>query len=62
MWSCSLYFDILLQRLPFACAGTPTNPDNGSEFFNHHMVRYWKDKVKGVHLSRREVPPKSCTT
>ena len=43
-------FDILLGRLPFAVL--EIHPDNGSEFFNHHMIRYWKDKVKGVHLSR----------
>jgi hypothetical protein len=43
-------FDILVKRLPFAVR--EIHPDNGSEFFNHHMLRYWKEKVKGVHLSR----------
>src|ERR1700738_1499896 len=28
------------------------HPDNGSEFFNAHLVRYWKEKVTGVKLSR----------
>jgi hypothetical protein len=43
-------FNVLLERLPFAVL--EIHPDNGSEFFNHHSIRYWKDKVKGVHLSR----------
>jgi hypothetical protein len=43
-------FEHLLERLPFAVK--ELHPDNGSEFFNHHLVRYWKDKVTGVHLSR----------
>jgi hypothetical protein len=43
-------FDILVERLPFAVR--EIHPDNGNEFFNHHMLRYWKEKVKGVHLSR----------
>ncbi len=43
-------FEHILGRLPFAVQ--ELHPDNGSEFFNHHLVRYWKDKVSGVHLSR----------
>ncbi len=43
-------FECILARLPFAVKHL--QPDNGSEFFNHHVVRYWKDKVKGVQLSR----------
>ena len=43
-------FEHILQRLPFAVK--ELHPDNGSEFFNHHLVRYWKDKVSGVQLSR----------
>jgi len=43
-------FERILQRLPFAVK--ELHPDNGSEFFNHHLVRYWKDKLRGVHLSR----------
>jgi hypothetical protein len=40
----------ILARLPFPVL--EIHPDNGSEFFNHHMVRFWKERVKGVHLSR----------
>ncbi len=43
-------FEHILGRLPFAVK--ELHPDNGSEFFNHHLVRYWKDKVTGVQLSR----------
>jgi hypothetical protein len=43
-------FDILVERLPFAVR--EIHPDNGNEFFNHHMLRYWEEKVKDVHLSR----------
>ena len=28
------------------------HPDNGSEFLNAHLVRFWKEMVKGVTLSR----------
>jgi len=28
------------------------HPDNGSEFFNNHLLRFWKDRVQGVVLSR----------
>jgi|SRR5579885_461823 hypothetical protein len=43
-------FEHILARLPFPVK--ELHPDNGSEFFNHHLVRYWKDKVTGVQLSR----------
>ena len=43
-------FRRILQRLPFAVV--ELHPDNGSEFFNAHLVRFWKDKVSGVQLSR----------
>jgi hypothetical protein len=43
-------FDTLLERLPFEVH--ELHPDNGSEFFNQHMLRYWKEKVKGARLSR----------
>lgn len=43
-------FEHILARLPFAVK--ELHPDNGSEFFNHHLMRYWKDKVSGVQLSR----------
>lgn len=43
-------FEQVSQRLPFAIK--ELHPDNGPEFFNWHLVRYWKDKVSGVQLSR----------
>jgi transposase InsO family protein len=43
-------FRRILERLPFAIL--ELHPDNGSEFFNQHLVRFWKDTVKGVQLSR----------
>lgn len=43
-------FLVLLARLPFAVV--EIHPDNGSEFFNHHMLRFWGDRVQGVTLSR----------
>jgi IS30 family transposase len=43
-------FERILARVPFALV--ELHPDNGSEFFNAHLVRYWKEKVVGVKLSR----------
>jgi len=43
-------FEQVSQRLPFAIK--ELHPDNGPEFFNWHLVRYWKEKVSGVQLSR----------
>jgi hypothetical protein len=43
-------FTQVLERLPFAVK--ELHPDNGTEFFNYHLVRFWKEKVTGVHLSR----------
>ena len=43
-------FTQVLERLPFAVK--ELHPDNGSEFFNAHLVRFWKEKVTGVKLSR----------
>ena len=43
-------FRRIMKRLPFLIL--EIHPDNGSEFFNHHLVRFWKDTVKGVQLSR----------
>src|SRR5438128_2548379 len=43
-------FAHLLSRLPFAVH--ELHPDNGSEFFNYHLVHFWKEKVVGVQLSR----------
>lgn len=43
-------FRHILARVPFALL--ELHPDSGSEFFNQHLVRFWKDKVTGVQLSR----------
>ena len=43
-------FRRILSRIPFAMV--ELHPDNGSEFFNQHLVRFWKDQVTGVQLSR----------
>jgi len=42
-------FARLLRRLPFEIR--ELHPDNGAEFLNAHLVRYWRDKVK-AELSR----------
>ena len=43
-------FRRILARLPFAVL--EIHPDNGSEFLNAHLVRFWKETVTGVTLSR----------
>jgi hypothetical protein len=43
-------FRSILARLPFPVL--EIHPDNGSEFFNHHLIAFWKKTVKGVRLSR----------
>src|SRR5204862_478462 len=43
-------FNPVLERVPFAVK--ELHPDNGTEFFNYDLVRFWKEKVTGVHLSR----------
>ena len=43
-------FRHILERVPFAVH--ELHPDNGSEFFNYHLVHFWKEKVVGVQLSR----------
>ena len=40
----------ILRRLPFPVR--EVHPDNGSEFFNAHLLRFFGEKVKGVQLSR----------
>jgi hypothetical protein len=37
-------FERISQRLPFEIQ--ELHPDNGSEFLNAHLVRYWQDKVQ----------------
>jgi hypothetical protein len=43
-------FTQVIERLPFAVK--ELHPDNGTEFFNYHLVRFWKERVSGVTLSR----------
>ena len=43
-------FRRILQRLPFPVL--QVHPDNGSEFFNYHLVRFWKEAAQDVKLSR----------
>lgn len=43
-------FRRILARLPFPVL--EIHPDNGSEFFNHHMLRFWGEIVKGAKISR----------
>lgn len=43
-------FQRVLDRIPFAIK--ELHPDNGAEFFNHHLVRFLGEAVKGVQLSR----------
>lgn len=43
-------FNRILACLPFPVI--EVHPDNGSEFFNHHMLRFWNEAVPGVQLSR----------
>ena len=43
-------FERILARLPFDIH--EIHPDNGSEFINYHLIRFWQDKVKNVTLSR----------
>jgi hypothetical protein len=38
------------ERLPFAI--THLHPDNGSEFFNDHLIRYFGKAITGLQLSR----------
>jgi hypothetical protein len=43
-------FQRVQDRLPFAI--THLHPDNGSEFFNDHLVRYFGQEITGLQLSR----------
>ncbi len=43
-------FERILARLPFAVK--EIHPDNGSEFFNDHMMEFWYGMVPDVRLSR----------
>ena len=43
-------FQRVQARLPFPI--THLHPDNGSEFFNHHLIRYFGEEMTGLRLSR----------
>jgi hypothetical protein len=43
-------FERVLARLPFEVL--EMHPDNGSEFLNNHLLRFWKDVAQIEHLSR----------
>jgi hypothetical protein len=43
-------FRQVLARLPFPVRHL--HPDNGGEFFNDHLVRFWGEEITGLTLSR----------
>ncbi len=43
-------FQCILSNLPIPVI--EIHPDNGSEFFNQHLLRFWKEKVPDLHISR----------
>ncbi len=43
-------FNRILAHLPFPVR--EVHPDNGSEFFNHHMLRFWNGLEPKIQLSR----------
>lgn len=43
-------FQHILTRLPFPVR--EVHPDNGPEFLNDHLVRFWQDAARGLTLSR----------
>ena len=43
-------FRRVLDRLPFPIL--QLHPDNGSEFFNDHLIRFWGKRIVGLKLSR----------
>lgn len=43
-------FRRILERLPFSVK--ELHPDNGSEFLNDHLVRFWGKAITGLTLSR----------
>jgi len=43
-------FRRILQRLPFPVL--ELHPDNGAEFLNYHLLRFWRDEHPSVHISR----------
>lgn len=43
-------FRRIQERVPFTIK--ELHPDNGPEFFNDHMVRFWGEEITGLTLSR----------
>ncbi len=43
-------FQTILKRLPFSIL--ELHPDNGSEFFNQHLLRFWHQNILNLDLSR----------
>jgi hypothetical protein len=43
-------FERIQARLPFAVR--EIHPDNGSEFLNYHLIRFWRNQVPAIQLSR----------
>lgn len=43
-------FQSILDRLPFTVK--EIHPDNGSEFFNDHIIRFWNQEIEGLELTR----------
>ncbi len=43
-------FQFLLDRIPFPVL--EIHPDNDSAFFNHHLFRFWGERLVGGQLSR----------
>lgn len=43
-------FTHIKERVPFTIK--ELHPDNGPEFFNDHMVRFWGEELTGLRLSR----------
>lgn len=43
-------FQMILKRLPFPIL--ELHPDNGSEFFNHHLLRFWQQNIVQLDISR----------
>ena len=43
-------FERIMARLPFAVV--EIHPDNGSEFLNYHLLRYFRQKLKGAKFTR----------
>jgi hypothetical protein len=43
-------FTRIKERVPFAIL--ELHPDNGPEFFNDHMIRFWGEELTGLKLTR----------